>query len=163
MRLVITEGVFLPEDLVHVPESQVVGATRPEGEMGRPADQVDGVVKPVFFRWTREETKRRMRKCAIVGRWERGGYGKETKKEIAEEKRKRRDRLGREGKKINGRRNETKNARRVRTVVGVIVAVDRDVHAVLFEERLVGLAHALDLAPVLCVGRVPTRNTFFRC
>ena len=37
----------------------------------------------------------------------------------------------------------------------MIVAVDRNVDPVLFKERLVREAHALDLAPVLGVGRVP--------
>jgi chorismate mutase len=52
------------------------------------------------------------------------------------------------------------NARRVGTVVTVVVAVDRDVDAIFLKQGLVGEAHALDFTPVLCVGRVPRRKDF---
>ena len=93
-----------------------------------------------------EETKRRLR-------WKKEKGGEE------EEEEEKRDEKGARGE--NDRKK--KDARRVGAVVAVVVAVDRDVNAVLFEERLVGLSHAFGLAPVLCVGRVPTRNTFYRC
>ena len=58
-------------------------------------------------------------------------------------------------------KKKKKNARRVGAVVTVVVAVDRDVDAVFLKQGFVRDTHALDLAPVFCVGCVPNRGRFF--
>ena len=60
-----------------------------------------------------------------------------------------------------GPEKKKKNARRVGAVVTVVVAVDRDVDAVFLKQGFVRDTHALDLAPVFCVGCVPNRGRFF--
>jgi hypothetical protein len=89
--------------------------------------------------------------------------GRDRQVEICEssagETRGERDREREEG---GGGRNRTENSRRIGAVVAVVVAVDGDVYAVLFEERLVGLSHAFDLPPVLGVAGVPVFVSFLR-